>query len=282
MLQHCGVYRVGPLSMCLTPAARQLHKQKQLPPRALRRLEQVRSTLGRRPWVVIDGNNVLAAVGKHQSMEHFTLAFDAWAHEENLCDRLITVWDGGGEACAFALSHSAVVFSGDAQLADDVIVQTIGLLRGPASMVTTDNALRGRCYAQRELQVETDVARGRRPETSQPAAQLHELTGLHSIYMDWLMHEGKYERRPVDRSHRREQASALANGFRALGAQALSPSAVDGEERRRLVGLARWLDSPKPRGLSIARQTRHRNILYAYEHSTLEECIALDAEADAS
>ena len=40
-----------------------------------------------------------------------------------------------------------------------------------------------------------------------------------------------------------------------------------GDDRHELRIITRWLDGPHaPRGLSVARRTRHGNLLYAYEH----------------
>lgn len=242
-----------------------------LTPRAVKRLDTARKSLRGQPWVVIDGNNVMSALGRNQSLEHCTLEFDEWAHENGLGNRVLTVWDGGSEASAHALPRSGVVFSGDHQIADEVIVQAVGLLRGPAVVITTDKALRGRCFAQRVLQVETDVARGLRASDAQPAAELHELTCLHSIYLGWMLEERDPSRRPHDRTHRREQARRLAERLRQLDEDVLAPTAREDEERRRLRKLVDWFDGPEPRGLSIARETRHSNILYAYESGAFED-----------
>eukprot|EP00747_Dinoflagellata_sp_TGD_P113361 gnl/TRDRNA2_/TRDRNA2_171688_c0_seq1.p1 gnl/TRDRNA2_/TRDRNA2_171688_c0~~gnl/TRDRNA2_/TRDRNA2_171688_c0_seq1.p1 ORF type:complete len:160 (-),score=27.88 gnl/TRDRNA2_/TRDRNA2_171688_c0_seq1:64-543(-) len=83
------------------------------------------------------------------------MTLDSWASESGLRDRLLTVWDGGGDPSAVLLSHSAALFSGDGQLADDVIVQAVGFIPGKALLFSSDLGLRSRCYAQRLRQAES-------------------------------------------------------------------------------------------------------------------------------
>ena len=86
--------RLTSLTMCAA-ASRPLFT---LTPRAVKRLDTARKSLRGQPWVVIDGNNVMSALGRNQSLEHCTLEFDEWAHENGLGNRVLTVWDGGSEA----------------------------------------------------------------------------------------------------------------------------------------------------------------------------------------
>lgn len=281
-----------PISMCTGPAALDLA------PRALRRLESARQRLVGRPWVLVDANNVLAAAGRVHTVATLTSTLDSWAEESGLQDRLVTVWDvrtatdkhssppratfiiacfffwqgGLSLPSGFTLPSSAAVFSGSEELADDVIVQAVGLLRGPTVVFTTDQTLRGRCYAQRTLQLEESGA----GSSSTSCAEDRELHALHSIYLGWMLAQREpTARQPVEQGHWRAQATGLARALRADARDSLNTD--DGDcDRRRLRSFARWFDHDgRPavaRGLSVARRTRHGNTLYAYEHDWDEMC----------
>ena len=223
-----------------------------LSPRAQRRLTKVHETLAAAPapWVLIDGNNVRWAAGCRLSPQALTASVDEWASRNGLAQRVITVWDHG-EPAAFCLPHTACVLSGEAQVADDVIVQLTGFLPEPVVVFSSDSGLVGRCHAQRAMQ-----------ETPAP------LTALHSLFLGWILDApwpvgNSKERAPQPpregREVRRQDAHAL---MRSLREGQFGTPAADGKGRERLSGVVDWLDCAEPTGLTIERTTRSGNLLY--------------------
>ena len=232
-----------------------------LAPRALRRLDAVRDALHGRPWVFVDGNNVRGAAGWRLGAAELTEAIDSWADESGLRDRVVTVWDSArasGPSARLLPRGSAVAFSGGRQLADDVLVQAVGLVGSQDDDVvlfSSDNALRGRCYAQLEM---------RRQEPRGAA-----LKSLHSLYLAWLLQAQDparwAEASPVTGGRaahgaRRGEADALADALATAGEAGVEE---DGRSRPQdLRALVRWLDAPT--GLSVERRSRKGNVLYRY------------------
>lgn len=229
--------------------------------RAMRRLAAARTCLMGRPWVLVDGNNVLSGTGWRYSAEELTRTIDCWALDTNLADRVLTVWDGGGTPSAHMLPHSAALFSGDDQLADDMIVQAVGRVRGPVVVFTSDVGLRGRCYAQRCLQATGDASG---QTTTTAPTQPHELVSQHSVYLAWMLEARDPTPRAVERFDRRAQARALAVALRHARDEATNVAECDNADRDRLRTLVSWFDAPSPLGLSVARTSRHGNELYVY------------------
>eukprot|EP00747_Dinoflagellata_sp_TGD_P113364 gnl/TRDRNA2_/TRDRNA2_171688_c0_seq4.p1 gnl/TRDRNA2_/TRDRNA2_171688_c0~~gnl/TRDRNA2_/TRDRNA2_171688_c0_seq4.p1 ORF type:complete len:214 (-),score=37.18 gnl/TRDRNA2_/TRDRNA2_171688_c0_seq4:64-705(-) len=207
------------------------------------------------------------------------MTLDSWASESGLRDRLLTVWDGGGDPSAVLLSHSAALFSGDGQLADDVIVQAVGFIPGKALLFSSDLGLRSRCYAQRLRQAESGDEMGEAAAEFASATH-HQLQAEHSIYLNWILeaydttHSDRTPGENPGHSKRREKTRAFASSLRlASGAENAHRTVMGSEEedadRGGLCKVVRWFDSRSPAGMS-EQKTRKGNSLYSLE-TTLQD-----------
>ena len=262
-LLYAGITTVSCCLCALSPSHLNVHPP-HLNVRGIRRLDKAYDAIAKKPWILVDGNNVRAGTGWRYSAEDLTTTINCWAAENDLQNRVLTVWDGGIAACAFTLSNTAVLFSGDEQLADDLIVQAVGLLRGPVVLFSSDQGLRGRCHAQRDMQEES---------------QRDDFAAQHSIYLAWMLEARDPSPRPVlGWATRREEAKQLSISLRdgGFGAGDTDDGDGDGDDRRRLRTIANWFNNPEPIGLSVERLTRHGNMLYAYNKSALgDELLSL-------
>ena len=238
-----------------------------LSPRAQRRLAKVHETLADAPWVLVDGNNVRWAVGCRLTAQELTASVDEWASQaDGLDHRVVTVWDHG-DVAAFSLPHSAAIMSGEAQVADDVIVQLAGFITEAVVVFSSDSGLIGRCHAQRAMQ------------EGSPAP----LTALHSLYLGWILEAPPPRSRAEQhgaqspregREVRRQDALALMAALRAGKLGAPTEDATGGKGQERLSGVVRWLDGASPTGLTIERTTRSGNLLYKVS-TTLDDLITV-------
>jgi len=240
--------------------------------RARRRLDLVNEALQKRPWVFVDGNNVLGTSGWRYRSAELTGMLDGWALAAGLQDRVVTVWDSSDvEVTSCLLENSAAVFSSARQLADDVIVQGAGYTAGPTVVFSSDKALQGRCLTQRRLSSgESDTTVAGVPTLMQP---------MQSQYLTWILDAaypmprtgGTEAAFGNSRAHRRREANELSRHLqRGEAVRTLSDVSDDsGDDRRALTALVRWFDSGSeaPGGLSVERTSRAGNLVYAFDHT---------------
>ena len=285
------------LSVALAPPPR-------LAPAAVRRLDCARQSLqSHAGLLIIDGNNVRAATGFRYSATEMQQCLEIWAEQTGCADRTAVVWDHGSRRCAFHRpGHTATLLSGNEQTADDVIVQTCAYIlnadlpSADVMVVTSDQALRGRCRTQLHEML------------ALPASDRHEVLGvstLHSAFLMWLVETDKvhgwrgsaalrarYEQPHQCRSerteHRIEQAEALLTWEqlrRTSEEEAAEEAAEEAEEEaaeeaapmeaprgvtrgdadspsRLLTSLASWYGRGCD-GLDVARESRTGNPIYA-------------------
>ena len=188
-----------------------------------------------------------------------------------VAERTIIYWDHGPQPASFRLaSGSAVLLSGNDQTADDVIVKSCGYLVGAADLcvVTSDQALRGRCRTQR-IEAPTSAA-----TTS--------LEMLHGIYLSWLLESDEqlgwrgsaelidryaspHRCRTETTSQRAQQAQELFEELARLAAPTAAPL-PSGSPTSLSAQLASWYQGGCD-GLGVSRASRRGNPVYSYQHT---------------
>jgi len=241
--------------------------QPSLNPRAKARLAKTMGTLAQHSGVLlVDGSNVRAATGFRYTAHEMSDCLDAWAEYSGFAGRLAVCWDHG-EAVSFQLSHSSALLSGCTQTADDIIVKACGFLAGSCDIVvvTSDQALRGRCRSQ--------------------LAESHASTSLnmlHSVYLSWLLesddngnwraskelqkrYASPHRCRIESTVNRIEQSAELLEHLRHTQSPAASTTTGRGSSSL-VVQLADWYHGGC-NGLSVARESRRRNPIYELERT---------------
>ena len=241
-------------------------------PPAVKRLEATRRLLeSHSGLLLVDGNNVRAATGFRYTAREMNACLDAWADRSRVAERTIIYWDHGPQPASFRLaSGSAVLLSGNDQTADDVIVKSCGYLVGAADLcvVTSDQALRGRCRTQR-IEAPTSAA-----TTS--------LEMLHGIYLSWLLESDEqlgwrgsaelidryaspHRCRTETTSQRAQQAQELFEELARLAAPTAAPL-PSGSPTSLSAQLASWYQGGCD-GLGVSRASRRGNPVYSYQHT---------------
>ena len=189
--------------------------------------------------LLIDGNNIRAALGWTRTTTEVQTLVDDWAVATSR--RCVTCWDYGDAFAAAATAGGAAVFSGRDALADDALAQALAYLDCACLLVTSDTNLIARCRARR------DVAT------------------LRSQDFGWALEaaagpQAWGERRPARKGEssrtRKREARALLDALRG-------PTTDAGDAVARL---AAWIEAGRP-GLRETT-TRRGNVLYEVDDET--------------